>query len=52
MDQLATTRETRWHDVPPPGRWTYRVGIAANWVDDEGRGDTLILSRPLTVASP
>jgi hypothetical protein len=48
MDPLATTREPRWHDAPPPGRWTYRVGIAANWVDDEGRGDTMLLSRPHT----
>ena len=52
MDQFATTREEFWHDVPPPGRWTYRVGIAANWVDDEGRGDTLLLSDPLTVTIP
>ena len=52
MDQFATTREEFWHDVPPPGRWTYRVGIAANWVDDEGRGDTLLLSGPLTVTIP
>jgi hypothetical protein len=52
MDQLATTREAAWHDVPPPGRWTYRVGIAANWVDDEGRGDTLLLGAPLTVTIP
>jgi hypothetical protein len=52
MDQFAATREEFWHDVPPPGRWTYRVGIAANWVDDEGRGDTLLLSGPLTVTIP
>jgi hypothetical protein len=52
MDQVATSREPRWHEAPPTGRWTYRVGIAANWVDDEARGDTLILSRPLTVTIP
>ena len=49
MEQVGTTRTPGWHEAPPPGRWTYRVGIAANWLDDEQLGDTLILSRPLTV---
>lgn len=49
MDQLAATRETVLFDSPGPGRWTYRVGIAANWVDDAELGDTLILSRPVSV---
>lgn len=52
MDPLATTRDTRFHDAPPSGRWTYRVGIAANWLDDEGSGDTLLLSKPHTVTIP
>jgi hypothetical protein len=52
MDRVATTREPHWHDAPAPGRWTYRIGVAANWVDDEALGDTLILSRPLTVTIP
>jgi hypothetical protein len=49
MDQIGTTREARWSDAPGPGRWTYRIGVAANWVDDEALGDALIVSRPVTV---
>ncbi len=38
--------------IPTPGRgeWTYRVGVAANWLDDISQGDTFTLSRPLNVS--
>ena len=49
MEQVGATRTPGWHEEPPRGRWTYRVGIAANWLDDEQLGDALFLSRPLTV---
>jgi hypothetical protein len=52
MDQVATTREARWYDNPDAGRWTYRIGVAANWVDDEQLGDALIVSKPFTVTAP
>jgi hypothetical protein len=52
MDQVATTREARWFDNPDAGRWTYRIGIAANWVDDEQLGDALIVGKPFTVTAP
>jgi hypothetical protein len=52
MDQVATTREARWFDNPEVGRrWTYRIGVAANWVDDEQLGDALIVSKPVTVTA-
>jgi hypothetical protein len=37
-------------DRPGPGRWTYYVGMASNWLDDPDFGDVLLLSRPVTVA--
>lgn len=49
---LGTTRATSFADDPPPGRWSYRVGLAANWRDDVRLGDTLLLSRPVVVDSP
>jgi hypothetical protein len=50
MDEVARTRGTRIL-LPNPGRgeWTYRVGAAANWRNDESLGDTFTLSRPLNV---
>jgi len=31
------------------GRWTFRVGVAANWRDDETFGDPLAVSTPVSV---
>ncbi len=49
MDRLGATVDTRWVDRPTAGRWTYRVALAANWVDDPTQGDVIMLSRPVTV---
>jgi hypothetical protein len=54
MQQIGATKSLSWVDRAPPGRWTYRVALAANWLDDPTRGDTLLVSQPVTlaVASP
>jgi Dolichyl-phosphate-mannose-protein mannosyltransferase len=49
MRQIAATRAQRFVDRPPPGRWTYRVALAANWLNDPTRGDMLMVSRPVTL---
>jgi hypothetical protein len=49
MDELARTRQRLFFDSPPPGDWTYRLGTAANWIDDPTQGDVFILSKPLNV---
>jgi hypothetical protein len=49
MDHLSTTATRRYVDRPPPGRWTYRVGMTANWVDDTSLGDVMIVSDPVTI---
>ncbi len=51
-EALGATRRTSAVDRPGPGRWTYRVGAAANWVDDPERGDVFLLSTPVTVTVP
>ncbi len=39
-------------DRPGRGTWTYRVGVAANYLDDPALGDVFLISPPLTVAVP
>ena len=48
MDLGPTTRETSLVDRPGPGTWGYRVGVAANWVDDPNLGDIYVISPPVT----
>jgi Dolichyl-phosphate-mannose-protein mannosyltransferase len=52
MDRLAATRRRTYVDQPPTGRWTYRVTLSGNWIDDPSLGDALVLSTPVTVTSP
>ena len=49
MDHLSTTTGLRYVDRPPPGRWTYRVGMTANWLNDTSLGDVMIVSDPVTI---
>jgi hypothetical protein len=42
---IATTRRKTFVD-PTRGRWTYRVGVAANWLNDTSHGDVFLLSTP------
>ena len=51
-EALGKVRRTSAVDRPGPGRWTYRVGAAANWVDDPEGGDVFLLSKPVTVTVP
>ena len=41
--------DRRRRDHPPPGDWTYRIGLAANWLNDPTRGDVLLISEPVRV---
>lgn len=54
MQPIGTTRGNTWIDPDrplPQGRWSYRVGLAANWRDDPNAGDVVLLSTPVTVTS-
>jgi hypothetical protein len=46
METLAVTRERRYVDADPPADAIYRVGIAANWLDEADRGDVFVISPP------
>jgi hypothetical protein len=44
-ETLGTTRERRYVDADPPdGPLTYRIGVAANWLDETDRGDVFAVS--------
>src|SRR5262249_21013852 len=38
MQVVGTTGGREWVDHPPPGAWTYRIGVSANWRDDPSLG--------------
>ena len=44
MELLGTTRKTSWIDGSPPPGVKYRVGVAANWINDQTGGDVAVLS--------
>jgi hypothetical protein len=50
MQVIGSTRDFHWHDpdVLRDQRWTYRVGVAGNWLDDLNGGDVLFVSAPVT----
>jgi hypothetical protein len=43
------TRSTSYVYRPGPGNWTYRIGVAANWLDDPTLGDIYVVSPPVSV---
>jgi hypothetical protein len=52
MNSVATTKATSYMDKAGPGTWTYRIGVAANWLDDPTLGDVYVVSRDVTVPLP
>jgi hypothetical protein len=48
MESWAT-RATSVVDRAGRGSWTYRIGIAANWLNDASLGDVYVVSAPVTV---
>ncbi len=49
---IATTRATAFTDRPGSGVWTYRIGVAANWLNDTTLGDMYVVTRPSIVTLP
>jgi len=46
-ETLVTTRDHVFVDRDPPADAIYRIGVAANWLDDETRGDVVAISPPV-----
>jgi len=51
-DSVTTTRGRTFADRPGSGTWTYRIGVAANWIDDPTLGDIYVVSKPVTLTLP
>jgi hypothetical protein len=49
MDDVGSSRAATFDDRPGRGTWTYRIGVAANWLDDPKLGDIYVVSRPVVV---
>ena len=47
MIVLATTRAKSFVDRSPEPGVTYRIGVAANWVNDSEQGDVMLISPPV-----
>jgi hypothetical protein len=52
MDDVGSAVTTSFDDRPGRGTWTYRVGVAANWLDDPSLGDIYVVSAPARVTVP
>ncbi len=52
MDSVATTETTSFVDHPGRGTWVYRIGVAANWLNDPTLGDIYVVSPPVAVTVP
>jgi hypothetical protein len=50
MTRIKATKALTFVDHPTRGRWAYRIGLAANWLDDPTRGDVLLVSEPVQVS--
>jgi hypothetical protein len=51
-DSPASVRATSYVDHPGPGTWSYRIGVSANWRNDERLGDVYLISPAQTVTIP
>ncbi len=49
MDEIGRGRNPEFFDRVPPGTWTYRIAVSANWLDDPEGGDAFVVSAPLNV---
>jgi hypothetical protein len=52
MDDLGSVRVRSFDDRPASGSWSYRIGVAANWLNDPSLGDVYVVSPPVTVTVP
>jgi hypothetical protein len=52
MDEVGSSRATTFDDRPGHGTWAYRIGVAANWLDDPKLGDVYVVSAPVNVTVP
>jgi hypothetical protein len=52
MKDIGEYNSGRFVDRPGHGRWTYRLGLEANWLATPGYGDVFTVGPPVTVRVP
>ena len=52
MDDLGAHDGVSWVDKPGRGAWTYRLGLAANWLNSPLYGDVYSFGPPVVVRVP
>jgi hypothetical protein len=52
VDAIKPVRAPSYDDRPSPGGWSYRIGVAANWLNDSSLGDVYYVSAPVSVTIP
>jgi hypothetical protein len=49
LPEVGVSRTGTFVDRPRRGDWIYRIGVAANWLDDPGYGDVYLVGKPIRV---
>ena len=52
LPEVGVSRVPTFVDRAPPGRWFYRIAVAANWLDDPQYGDPYEVSRAVAATVP
>ena len=52
MDDIGAHPGTTWVDSPGRGAWTYRLALAANWLNSPEYGDVYSVGPPVRVRMP
>jgi hypothetical protein len=52
VDDVGSVRARSFEDRPGAGSWSYRIGVAANWLNDTTLGDVYAVSAPVNVTIP
>jgi hypothetical protein len=50
-ETVSATPGTSFVDKPPAGRWTYRVGAVASWIEDPTAGNIFTVGPPVTITA-
>jgi len=52
VNEVGAVRAPSFDDRPGAGSWSYRIGVAANWLNDPSLGDDYVVSAPVSVTVP
>ena len=50
-ETVNATSATSFVDKPSAGRWTYRVGAVASWIEDPTAGNIFVVGPPVTITA-